>query len=131
MDDENLFAPHFENAESWVAWRAFLAVLFGYPLDEQQRELFRQCTGRKHSNSKGYQEVWMVISRRGGKSFALALIAVFLACFEDWQQYLGPGERGTIMIIAADRKQARVIMRYCKRLAYQRADAGTTDPARP
>jgi hypothetical protein len=21
MDDENLFAPHFDNAESWVAWR--------------------------------------------------------------------------------------------------------------
>src|SRR5262249_46306534 len=36
MDDKNLFAPHFDNAESWVAWRAFLAVLFGYPLDEQQ-----------------------------------------------------------------------------------------------
>ena len=116
MDDENLFAPHFDNAESWVAWRAFLAVLFGYPLDEQQRELFRRCTGREHINSEGHHEAWMVIGRRGGKSFALALIAVFLACFEDWQQYLGPGERGTIMIVAADRKQARVIMRYCKGL---------------
>src|SRR5262249_11323025 len=88
----------------------------GFPLDEQQRELFRQCTGREHGNSEGYQEAWMVIGRRGGKSFALALIAVFLACFKDWQQYLGPGERGTIMIVAADRKQARVIMRYCKGL---------------
>ena len=116
MDDENLFAPHFDNPESWVAWRAFLAVLFGFPLDEQQRELFRQCTGREHINSEGHHEAWMVIGRRGGKSFALALIAVFLACFQDWQQYLGPGERGTIMIVAADRKQARVIMRYCKGL---------------
>src|SRR5262249_15501148 len=53
---------------------------------------------------------------RGGKSFALALIAVFLACFGDWQQYLGPGERGTIMIVAADRQQARVIMRYVRGL---------------
>ena len=84
MDDENLFAPHFDNAASWVAWRAFLAVLFGYPLDEpQRRELFRQCTGREHSNSEGHHEAWMVIGRRGGKSFALALIAVFLACFKD------------------------------------------------
>jgi hypothetical protein len=48
MDDENLFAPHFDNAESWVAWRAFLAVLFGLALDESQLELFRQCTGREH-----------------------------------------------------------------------------------
>src|SRR5262249_23820686 len=116
MDDENLFAPHFDNAESWVTWRAFLAVLFGYPLDEQQRELFRPCTGREHVNSEGHHEAWMVIGRRGGKSFALALIAVFLACFGDWQQYLGPGERGTIMIVAADRKQARGLMRYVRAL---------------
>src|SRR5262249_36768287 len=85
MDDENLFAPHFDNAESWMAWRAFLAVLFGLALDQSQRELFRQCTGREHINSEGHHEAWMVIGRRGGKSFALALIAVFLACFKDWQ----------------------------------------------
>jgi hypothetical protein len=40
-------------------------------------------------------------------------IAVFLAAFKDWRPYLGPGEVGTIMIVAADRKQARVIMRNC------------------
>src|SRR5262249_38975228 len=116
MDDENLFAPHFDNAESWGAWRAFLAVLFGLALDESQRELFRQCTGREHINSEGYHEAWMVIARRGGRAFPLAIHPVFLACFEACEQYLGPGERGTIMIVAADRKQARVIMRYCKGL---------------
>jgi hypothetical protein len=50
---------------------------------------------------------------QSGKSFTLALIAVFLAAFKDWKPHLGPGERLTIMIIAADRRQARVIMRYC------------------
>ena len=43
----------------------------------------------------------------------LAVIAVFLACFFDWRVDLAPGEVGTIMIIACDRRQARVIMRYC------------------
>jgi hypothetical protein len=42
----------------------------------------------------------------------LATVAVFLAAFRDWRPFLGPGERGTIMIIAADRRQARVCMRY-------------------
>jgi hypothetical protein len=28
-------------------------------------------------------EAWLVIGRRGGKSFILATIAVFLACFFD------------------------------------------------
>ena len=55
-----------------------------------------------------------MIGRRGGKSFTLALIAVFLAAFRDWRPYLAPGERATIMVIAADRRQARVIMRYIK-----------------
>jgi molybdopterin-guanine dinucleotide biosynthesis protein A len=44
---------------------------------------------------------------------AFATIAVFLAAFKDWRRYLAPGEVGVIMIIAADRRQARVIMRYC------------------
>jgi Terminase large subunit, T4likevirus-type, N-terminal len=50
--------------------------------------------------------------RRSGKSYILSLIAVFLATFKDWSQYLSPGERGTVMVIAADRRQARTIFRY-------------------
>lgn len=43
-------------------------------------------------------------------------IAVFLACFVCWTPFLTPGELGTVMIIAADRKQARVIYRYAAAL---------------
>ena len=42
----------------------------------------------------------------------LALVAVFLACFHDFCRYLIRGERATVMIVAADRKQSRVILRY-------------------
>jgi hypothetical protein len=41
---------------------------------------------------------------------------VFLAAFFDWRPFLNVGERGTIMVIAADRRQARVILRYVKGL---------------
>ena len=61
---------------------------------------------------------WLCVGRRGGKSNILALIAVFLACFKDWRPYLAPGEVGTIMIVAQDRKQARVIMRFIKGLLH-------------
>ena len=37
---------------------------------------------------------------------------MFLACFRDYSQYLAPGEVATVMVIAADRRQARVVMRY-------------------
>lgn len=116
MDDPRLFARHFKDRRSWFAWRVFLSVLFGLPLDCDQLALFRQCTGRSEPDAQGYFEANLVIGRRGGKSFILALIAVYLATFRTWTQYLGPGERATIMIIAADRKQARVCLRYVKGL---------------
>jgi hypothetical protein len=53
-----------------------------------------------------------VCGRRSGKSFVLATVAVFLACFRDWRPFLGPGEVATVMVVAADRRQARTIMRY-------------------
>ena len=31
LDDNGLFAPHFRG-DTWRAWRAFLAALFGLPL---------------------------------------------------------------------------------------------------
>lgn len=52
----------------------------------------------------------MIVGRRGGKSRVAALIAVFLACFRTYK--LAPGERGVVMVIAADKKQARTIKRY-------------------
>jgi hypothetical protein len=39
---------------------------------------------------------------------------VFLACFRDYRQYLQPGERGMVIVIAADRRQARTIFRYAR-----------------
>src|SRR5439155_660275 len=38
--------------------------------------------------------------------------AVYLACFRDYRPVLAPGERGTLPIIAADRRQARTVFRY-------------------
>jgi hypothetical protein len=62
------------------------------------------------------KEAWLTVGRRGGKSFVLALVAVYLACFCEYRHHLAPGERGTVIIIAADKKQARVIFRYVRGL---------------
>jgi hypothetical protein len=111
LNDPKVFGLHFRGA-TWNAWRAFLAALFALPMTEDQLATYRECTGRSVAPSTPSHEAWLVIGRRGGKSFLLAVIAVFLACFRDWRPYLGPGEVGTVMIVAADRRQARVIMRY-------------------
>ena len=59
----------------------------------------------------------MIVGRRGGKSLALALIAAYLNAFHDWSPYLTGGERGTVMIVSADRKSARSICRYLKEMS--------------
>jgi hypothetical protein len=111
--DRRVFAQHFRRPETWQRWFAFLAALFGLSMTPEQLEIYRQHTGRNTPPAAPLHEAWLVIGRRGGKSFILAVVAVFLACFKDWRPFLGPGEVGTVMIVAADRKQARVIMRYC------------------
>ena len=75
-------------------------------------ELFRQCTGRAVLPTSAFQFIWLVIGRRGGKSFCMAIIAVFLACFKDWRAYLAPGERAVVLLVAADREQAKILHRY-------------------
>jgi hypothetical protein len=112
MDDANVFGQHFQrNPGSWTAWRSFLSALFGLSMSPEQLAIYRQCTNRTEPPTTATNEAWLVIGRRGGKSFILALIAVFLASFRDYRQYLGPGERGTIVVIAQDRKSARTILR--------------------
>jgi hypothetical protein len=112
--DGELFGRWFRTSESWQSWFAFLRALFGLPLGEADVATFRACTGREAPAQVGYREAWLVVGRRGGKSLVLATVAAFLACFVDWTPYLAPGERGTIMVIAADRRQARTIYRYVR-----------------
>jgi hypothetical protein len=111
-EDPVLFARWFRKRETWAQWFAFLKVLFGLQLGEAELETFRLCTGRQTPPTGGTREAHLICGRRAGKSFILALTAVYLACFHEWRHCLSPGERGTIMVIAADRKQARVIFRY-------------------
>ena len=97
---------------SYLTWTTFLSALFALPLTPEQLEIYRQCTGRTEPPKDVQKEAWLICGRRGGKSFHLALIAVYLACFFNYKKHLAPGERGTIMVIASDKKQARVIMGY-------------------
>lgn len=114
--DPNLFGPWFRTPETWAAWRAFTAALFGLPMSESEATTFRLCTGRDVAPDQPFSEAWLIVGRRGGKSFELALIAVFLAAFREYRPYLAPGERGIVLVIATDRRQARTIFRYARAL---------------
>ena len=114
INDPQLFAPWFKDRETWLAWFVFLKALFALSMSAQELALYQRCTGRTTAPTTPASEGWLIVGRRGGKSFIVALIAVFLACFRDYSRHLAPGERATIMVVATDRKQARVIFRYVR-----------------
>ena len=129
IHDPALFAPWFSGKDasppakteggaaggissSYTSWLTYFSALFALPLNPEQQKIYTACTGRETPPEKVSTWSTLICGRRAGKSFALALIATYLACFGDYKKYLAPGERGTIMVIASDKKQARVIMQY-------------------
>ena len=110
--DANLFSRWFEPAESWLSWVSFLTALFGLPMTDAELEIYQRHTGRLVAPSEPVREGWLIVGRRGGKSFIAALVAVFVSCFRSYDNVLAPGERGTLMVLAADRRQARTVFRY-------------------
>lgn len=109
--DKNLAGPWFQG-KSWEAWFTFLTTAFGLPLSSEQEAIYNQRTGRKDLPTGPSREAWVVVGRRGGKSLMAALVTTYLACFRDYTSLLGPGETGTLMVLAADRRQARTVLRY-------------------
>ena len=118
INDRAVFGPFFKG-RTWEPWKCFLAALFALPMTPGQLAIYKQHTGRTASPAQPLHEAWLCIGRRGGKSFILAVVAVFLACFHDWRPFLGPGEMATIMIIARDRRQAQVIKRFITGLLHE------------
>jgi hypothetical protein len=114
IEDPNLLKPIFRELTTWRAWIICLKTIFGLQMNEKETAFYRLCTGRQTPPTKLFKEVYMIVGRRGGKSFIVAVIAVFLSVFNDYSKFLSPGERGTIMILAVDKKQAGIILRYIK-----------------
>jgi hypothetical protein len=99
-------------SNSWGAWRVLIKAIFALPMTEEETTFYRRSTGREMPPSEAVAEAFLIIGRRGGKSLIAALVAVWAACFRSYAGLLAPGERGVVMIIAADRRQARVVFRY-------------------
>jgi len=119
IEDPNLFGKFFENKGSWKAWIVFLKAVFSLPMVKAEARLFKGCTGGRKPPQKEMKEAYTIVGRRGGKSFITSVIAVYLAIFRDYKEYLSPGERGGVMILARDRSQARIILRYIKAILHE------------
>ncbi|WP_377894205.1 terminase large subunit domain-containing protein [Alteromonas sp. R78001] len=115
MTDPQLFAEQFDS-ECWDNWRVLLKAFYALPLEESDFPVYEQLTQRKNAPVQPFKELFLIIGRRGGKSQNAALIAVYEAFFNNYTNTLSAGEMATVMVIAADRKQARSVFRYIKGL---------------
>ncbi len=98
--------------ESWSVRRTFLVAIMGERLTAAERKVFRQFTGRQQEPGERIEEGLFLIGRRGGKDNATAVIAAYIAALVDWSAVLAPGERGIVLCIGADVKQATVQRNY-------------------
>lgn len=111
MSDPHLFGDHFSGS-SWDAWRTLLTGFYGLPLAADELVTWQQLTQQQEAPQQAHDELWLVVGRRGGKTQAAALLAVFEAIFNDFTPMLSPGEVATVAVVAADKKQARSAFRY-------------------
>ncbi|ABI56418.1 hypothetical protein ACN2MM_05980 [Alkalilimnicola ehrlichii MLHE-1] len=117
MTDPALFGGQF-GGDTWAAWRALLSGFYGLPLDDAEAQHWHALTDRESAPQSAHDELWLVVGRRGGKSNAAALLAVYEACFKDHRDALAPGEVATTRVMAADRAQARSVFRYISGLMH-------------
>lgn len=119
MNDDRFLGASFKPAESWERWKVAIAAAFGLPPPKCKTvdpvAFYQAHTGRsKWPLGIISRDLSLIVGRRGGKSRISAVIATFLALFRNYAAYLSPGEVGVVMVIAADRRQARVAFRYIR-----------------
>ena len=95
---------------SWEAWRVLMIAAMGEALTDSEREIFTRLTGREREPQQRVEEMGAVVGRRGGKSRAMATFASYIAglCQHD----LARGERGVLLAIAPDQRQAGIVLEY-------------------
>jgi hypothetical protein len=110
LRDPQLLGAAFAG-ESWAGWEALLPAALGQTMPPGSAELFHQMTEREPP-AEAVRELWIIAGRRAGKSRMAAALGCYLATCRAWRA--SPGETPTILLLAADREQAQVALRYVR-----------------
>lgn len=103
--------PWFKTGADWTAWRAFLCAIYGLPMTARELAIYRECTGRTNAPTAQAREFYVPTGRRARKSAIAALMAVW-AGLRDYTQFLAPGERAMVPVIAKNKEDAQAIRRF-------------------
>src|SRR5262249_19111375 len=92
--------------DSWKTWLTVLKATYGHKLTEAELATFRFVAGDRPPPSKRVRELWCTCGRRSGKTEVAAAIGAYHALIAP--RRLSVGEKAFVIIVAADRAQARV-----------------------
>jgi hypothetical protein len=112
LTDENLLGAALAGP-SWATWRAVLIGAMGEALEPAEAEAFVRVTGRQPLTQR-VDELWCCVGRRGGKSRAMSSLAVYLAGLCDYRDTLDHGEVGTVLLLAPDVRQSKLLLDYAE-----------------
>ena len=63
---------------------------------------------------KPVKELWVIAGRRAGKDSVASAVATYIAVTVDYKAHLRPGERATVLCLACDRDQAKIVHKYIR-----------------
>lgn len=101
----------------WAAWRAILKACFCLSLTVDELATFQRLTGLDVPPSSWVLELWLCCGRRAGKSTIAALLAFFKGIRANPSLFAKKDELIVLPVIAADRKQARVLLGHLRSFA--------------
>jgi hypothetical protein len=111
LDDPELLGGML-GGPSWAGWRVLLIAAMGEKLTPAERKVFTKLTGRAKEPGERIDEFFAIIGRRGGKTRAAAILSVYLAALCDYTGDLAVGERGLVLFLAQNAKNAAIALKY-------------------
>src|SRR6266581_7040588 len=113
MRDPNLLGGPFSALSFWP-WMCVAKLISGEELDEREADLFRTCTGRSTLPTAPVTRLIMLSGRRAGKDRFMSAVAIHRAALSgSWRAVMSAGEQASVILLGADKKQARILRRYC------------------
>jgi hypothetical protein len=112
--EPKLFGQTFAAPSFWT-WRVVGKLIDGLPLvEERERQLFFECTGRTTLPTKPVRRLFILAGRRAGKDrFKSAVVTWRSALCTNWRKLQSAGEGAVSILLGADKKQAAILRRYC------------------
>ncbi len=111
--------PRLINSDLSDYQETFLRLFYGLALSREDKKIARECLDidklppKQKRLGKEYPEAPAICGRRSGKSDRLASnIAVYESAMGGHEKYLSAGEKGFVLLIAQDKKAAKILYRY-------------------